>query len=94
MRSGCCRTASWRGSAFRDRFTAKGIGGATLIPGVDAFLRRCRTEGCAVSIVSHKTEYGHYDPDRVNLRDAARELDGGERLVASEFGIPLVERIF
>ena len=26
-----------------------------------------------VVIVSHKTEFGHHDPDRVNLRDAARD---------------------
>ena len=27
--------------------------------------------GFAVAIVSHKTEYGHHDPERVNLREAA-----------------------
>jgi hypothetical protein len=50
----------------------KGISGAQMFPGVDAFLRRCRNEGAEVVIVSHKTEFGHHDPDRVNLRDAAR----------------------
>jgi len=65
----------------------KGIGGATLIPGVDAFLRRCRREGCAVSIVSHKTEYGHYDPQRVNLRDAAHKWMAANGLLGGEFGI-------
>lgn len=50
----------------------KGIAGAAMFDGVDAFLRRCRASGVDVVIVSHKTEYGHYDPDRVNLRDAAR----------------------
>jgi hypothetical protein len=49
----------------------KGIGGATLPDGAMAFLRRCRAGGCKVFIVSHKTELGHHDPDRVNLRDAA-----------------------
>jgi hypothetical protein len=49
----------------------KGIAEARMIAGVEAFLRRCRTEGCAVVVVSHKTEYGHYDPDRVNLRKVA-----------------------
>jgi len=51
----------------------KGIKQATFVPGVEAFLRRCKAEGCAIVIVSHKTEYGHHDPDRVNLREAARE---------------------
>jgi len=66
----------------------KGIGGATLIPGVDAFLRRCRAEGSTVSIVSHKTEYGHYDPERVSLREAARKWMTVNGLLDGEFGIP------
>lgn len=66
----------------------KGISGATLIPGVDAFLRRCRAEGCLVSIVSHKTKFGHYDPERVNLRDAAHRWMKANGLVGGEFGIP------
>jgi hypothetical protein len=49
----------------------KGLARATMVAGVDAFLRRCRREQCSVLIVSHKTEFGHYDPDRVNLREAA-----------------------
>ena len=51
----------------------KGIVGARMFEGVDSFLRRCRRENIAVAIVSHKTEYGHYDLDRINLRDAARD---------------------
>jgi hypothetical protein len=45
---------------------------AELIPGVGAFLERCRDARVPVVIVSHKTEYGHFDPERINLRDAAR----------------------
>jgi hypothetical protein len=47
------------------------MGRARLFDGVLAFLQRCRDHGVSVAIVSHKTEYGHFDPDRVNLRDAA-----------------------
>jgi len=50
----------------------KGIGAAKLFAGADRFLQDCRSRGKEVVIVSHKTEFGHYDPDRVNLRDAAR----------------------
>ena len=49
-----------------------GIGGAVMFEGLDRFLRRCRAEGVDVSIVSHKTEYGHFDDSRTNLREAAR----------------------
>jgi hypothetical protein len=68
----------------------KGITAATMFDGVKRFLRRCRVEGCSVAIVSHKTEYGHYDPQRVNLRDAALEwmtvngLFKGEHAISRE----------
>jgi len=51
----------------------KGIADAGMFSGVAAFLQRCRRQELPVVIVSHKTEYGHYDPDRVNLRHAALE---------------------
>jgi hypothetical protein len=47
------------------------IAEAVPVDGVDAFLRHCRAHGCEVVIVSHKTEFGHHDPARINLRDAA-----------------------
>ncbi|TWB01403.1 hypothetical protein FBZ96_103174 [Bradyrhizobium stylosanthis] len=50
----------------------KGIGGAEIYPGVREFLAACRQAGASVCIVSHKTQFGHQDPDRVDLRDAAR----------------------
>lgn len=49
----------------------RGILGAVMFEGAEAFLRRARAEGHAILIVSHKTEYGHFDPARVNLREAA-----------------------
>ena len=48
-----------------------GITGAAPFCGARAFLRRCRHEGVPVFIVSHKTQYGHHDPARVDLRQAA-----------------------
>ena len=35
------------------------------------FLHRARTHGDTILVVSHKTEHGHFDPERVNLRHAA-----------------------
>jgi hypothetical protein len=67
----------------------KGVRDAVLFDGADRFLRRAREAGCDVFIVSHKTEFGHYDPDRVNLRDAARawmEMQGFFH--TDGFGIP------
>jgi len=49
-----------------------GISDAVMFDGLDRFLRRCRCEGHTVMIVSHKTEYGHFDANQVKLRQAAR----------------------
>ena len=49
-----------------------GIGGAALFDGAREFLARCARERIDTFIVSHKTQYGHYDPARVDLREAAR----------------------
>jgi hypothetical protein len=51
----------------------KGIDRAVMFEGVDVFLSRCRAAGHSVFVVSHKTQYGHYDPDRVDLRAAAAD---------------------
>jgi hypothetical protein len=72
----------------------KGIAGAQMFEGVDGFLRRARAEGLPVVVVSHKTEYGHYDPDRVNLRESARAWMRANGFFASDgYGI-LAENVF
>lgn len=51
----------------------QGLHHAKLFEGFPDFMRRCKaTKNCDAFIVSHKTEFGHFDPERVNLRDAAR----------------------
>lgn len=45
---------------------------ATMIDGVGEFLQRCREQKIPISIISHKTEFGHFDPDRLSLHDVAR----------------------
>ena len=72
----------------------KGIANAQIFQGADGFLRRARAEGAPVVVVSHKTEYGHYDPDRVNLRESARAWMRTNGFFASSgFGIP-AENVF
>ena len=46
---------------------------AELFPGVAQFLVRCKNRGEDVFVVSHKTEYGHYDSTKTQLREAALE---------------------
>ena len=44
---------------------------AELFPGVVQFMLRCKHRGDDLFIVSHKTEYGHFDPTETPLRQVA-----------------------
>ena len=58
--------------ALQGEVYGKHMGEATLMPGAADFLLACKARRVRVVIVSHKTEFGHFDRDRVNLRRAAR----------------------
>ena len=73
---------------------SKGIADAKIINGFETFLCRCRAEGCTTMIVSHKTEYGHYDPDRINLRRAARDWMTVRGLLGGKRGVPATNVFF
>lgn len=61
---------------------------AVLFPGAAEFLLRCRTRGIKVSIVSHKTLFGHFDPDKIPLRDAAiRWMDQNGFFSSAQFDL-------
>ncbi|MAN80238.1 MAG: hypothetical protein CMM77_08930 [Rhodospirillaceae bacterium] len=65
------------------------MGAARLIDGADEFLAWCRTTKKQVWIVSHKTRFGHMDPDRVDLRQAARSwLDKNGFFDPDGFAVP------
>ena len=49
----------------------KGLSKAKLFPGVHRFLWRCRQKGITVEIISHKTEYGHFDKSHISLHQVA-----------------------
>ena len=65
--------------ALQGHVYGSGIGEAALFDGVDRFLGRCRREGVAVCVVSHKTQFGHFDPARVDLRQAALDWMARQR---------------
>src|SRR5882757_2518580 len=60
---------SWQ--QLQGQVYGKGVARATMFDGVGSFLRQCKRRNVPVVIVSHKTEFGHHDPERVNLRQAA-----------------------
>ncbi|EMY76322.1 phosphotransferase enzyme family protein [Leptospira weilii serovar Ranarum str. ICFT] len=62
---------------------------ATLFPGVAEFLWKCKFNEAEVFIVSHKTSYGHFDEEKINLRSAALDwMDEKRFFDLEEFNIP------
>jgi len=49
----------------------RGLSSAKVFPGVYRFLWRCRQRGITVEIISHKTNYGHFDATHSPLHQAA-----------------------
>ena len=47
---------------------------AKLYAGVIRFLFRCRHRGWETVVVSHKTEFGHFDHEKISLRNSAKEF--------------------
>lgn len=56
---------------LQGRVYGKYMSRAEVMDGVLDFLKCCRAAKLEVVVVSHKTMYGHFDPDRIDLRDAA-----------------------
>lgn len=63
------------------------ISHARLFDGVYRFLWRCRQRGFVVEVVSHKTEYGHNDSNRVPLRRVALEFLASHGIALGEDGL-------
>ena len=67
---------------------------AALIEGVAEFLTQCRERGVPVSVISHKTEFGHFDSERIDLHGAARNwMTEHGFFDAGRFAIP-EERVY
>ena len=49
----------------------KYMSNAKIMEGLPLFLLSCKLRNNIVKIVSHKTEFGHYDPDKIPLRGEA-----------------------
>lgn len=66
----------------------RGVADAVLFAGADQFLLKARAQGREIVIVSHKTVFGHHDPDKVNLREAALAWMRGQGFFNAErFGL-------
>lgn len=72
----------------------KGIDAAEIFPGVLDFLLACRQNNSAVYIVSHKTRHGHQDPERTDLREAARNWLKSAGMIDAEGSILTVKDVY
>ena len=59
--------------------------GAEIMPGVANFLLSCKVRNHRVFIVSHKTEYGHFDPEKISLRSEALKWMEARRFFDPEY---------
>lgn len=60
-----------RWQALQGYVYGRGIMSASLFDGVESTLQKLTSAGHEFSIVSHKTEFGHFDKSRTNLRHAS-----------------------
>lgn len=58
---------------LQGRVYGPSMANAHLFPGVASFLLRSLQRGDELFIVSHKTEFGHFDPTQTSLRQAAMD---------------------
>ena len=58
---------------------------AEIMPGIANFLMSCNMRNHRVFIVSHKTEYGHFDPEKISLRDEALKWMETNRFFDSKY---------
>ena len=73
---------SWQ--SLQGRVYGRWINKASLFSGSYRFLWRCRLRGWQPIVVSHKTEYGHYDSDHIPLREVALEFLKSENVWETE----------
>lgn len=58
---------------------------AEMMPGVANFILSCKMRNHRIYIVSHKTEYGHYDPEKISLRQEALRWMTAKRFFGPEY---------
>ena len=63
------------------------IHNAGIYPGVANFLLHSKVRGVKVYIISHKTEFGHYDKSQTPLRKAALNFLEQKDLLSGDYGI-------
>ena len=71
----------------------KYIDQANIFPGFKRFHWRCSNQQIPVTIISHKTEYGHYDEEKISLRMSALSFLEQEGIVNKDKNI-FIQNLF
>ena len=58
---------------------------AEIMPGFVEFMLKCRLRGHKILIVSHKTEFGHFDVEQTSLREEALKWMESKRFFDPDF---------
>jgi len=58
---------------------------AKLMPGVANFFFNCKQKQFEIMIISHKTQFGHFDPEKISLRQQAMKWMTNKRFFDSEY---------
>ena len=67
---------------------------AELVQGVANFFLSCKGRNHRIYIVSHKTEHGHFDPDKINLRQEALQWMEAKRFFDPDYFAINRENVF
>jgi len=67
---------------------------AEMMPGFAEFMLKCSLRGYTLFIVSHKTEYGHFDDEKISLRGAAMQWMESKRFFDPRFFGMVREQVF
>ena len=67
---------------------------AELMPGVANFLLHCKSRDIPVCIISHKTEYGHFDTKKISLRKEALKWMEKKNLFKDSYTTLSAETVF
>ena len=67
---------------------------AEIFPGFLEFLYLCRARGHQLFVVSHKSQFGHFDAERIPLRDQARKWMEINRLFEGDTPLVFMENVY
>ena len=67
---------------------------AELMPGVANFLFHCKIKEIPICVISHKTEYGHFDDKKISLRNEAMKWMGEKNLFNKSYFSLTKDKVF